>query len=696
MEITTEQRFSVKGLNYLATMLEDSEWVRDNEIDEDTKKCIETLKKTYIKKKKVSDFASRKVIYKTSNQAAGKLGYGRLYGSAGSLERLWRKMRGTLCKDLYYDVDIKNCQPTLLVQFAKMKYDYDLPETQKYCDNRDEYLAAVSDIKDEAKAEILKCIFNGSVKHDILLPMKAEIMAFAIHIANKGEFPDLFAISSQTNIFGSYLSLILQTVEKHVMISMKTAFEVKKYSVDILAYDGVMIRQAKGNKPTDEILESVQKTISDETHYDVKLAIKEMESFDLPDDDDDDDAIVETEVVPGVKLSEFMAMKEEFEKQFFFYNINFSIANFRESKNEITFMTKEQARDYFKATKYNFNPFGRGDPVPFFDIWFNRLDRRSIDYITYKETTDPLAFYQPVRFAYQKEGPINEDAREFFMDLINITSNGEEPLKQYLLSYLAHLIQKPFDLPGTALVLTGSQGTGKDTLFDFIGNKVLGEYNFADYSDNGQFFDHYDTKRAGKFLSKLQEADAKYCKPNASKLKGLITAKTLDYNPKGKPSFQLPNCLRQIFTTNKENPFQITDGERRYVMYSVSREKQGDHDYWTRLNRAFNAEGAGYTVGKLLMEYDISNFNPAVLPDNKYFNMLKEVTELSDETFLKSDDWNGQPCNISHLFNLYQTFCQNSNLEQRATNTYGLKNVMMKHVNNKRYVDYKDGQWFKI
>jgi len=697
MEIETEQRYSVRGLNYLSNMLCDSDWVRDNEIDEETRDCIESLKKTYIKKKKVSDFASRKVTYKNSKQPAGKLGYGRLYGSAGSLERMWRKFRGTLCKDLYYDVDVKNCQPTLLVQFAKMKYDYDLPETQKYCENRNEYLLAISDIKDEAKREILKCIFNGSVKHSILLPMKDEIIKFAIHISNIGEFPDLFAVASQNNIFGSYLSLLLQSIEKNVMLAMKTAFELKKYSVDILAYDGVMIRKNKDNKPTDEILASVQKAIFDETNYNVELAIKEMEYFEIPEDDDDSTA-VEIEVVPGVKLSEFMAMKEEFEKTYFFYNHNFNIAHFKENKNEITFMTKEQARDYFKATKFNFNPFGRGDPVPFFEIWFNRQDRRSIDYITYNETDDPKAFYMPVRFAYQKMAPINENAKGFFMDLINITCNYNEPLKVYLLSYLAHLVQKPFDLPGTALVLTGSQGTGKDTLFDFIGYKVLGDYNFADYTDNASFFDNYDTGRAGKFLAKLQEADRKYCVQHASTLKGMITGKTQKYNPKGKPKFELPNCLRMVFTTNRENPFALEAHERRYVMFAVSREKQGDHAYWTRLNDAFNAEGAGYTVGKLLMEYDITGFNPAVLPENDYMNLIQQASERSDETFLKSDSWDGKACNIGHLFNIYQIFCQNDGLKLEADNKYGLRNLLVKHFKDKRFVNYdaKTGLWSRL
>jgi hypothetical protein len=376
--------------------------------------------------------------------------------------------------------------------------------------------------------------------------------------------------------------------------------------------------------------------------------------------------------------------------------VNYSIAHFKEDRNEIIFMTKEQAKDYFKATKYNFNPFGRGDMIPFFDIWFKQQDRRSVDNITYEKTDNTADFYMPVKFAYQKVSTINDEAMGYFMDLIDITSNHNELLKTYLLSYLAHLVQKPFDLPGTALVITGAQGTGKDTLFDFIGSKVLGDHNWADYSDNGLFFDHYDTSRAGKFLCKLQEADGRYCKPNAPKLKGMITAKTIIYNPKCKPSFELPNCIRQIFTTNKENPFAFEHGERRYVVFSVSTEKKGNHEYWTALNKCFNSDGAGYTIGAMLSKYDISKFNPRELPPNDYVNMINEVLEKSDETFLKSDAWDGEPCNIGHLFSIYRTYCENENMSLEATNNYGMKNLLTKYVNQKRLIKYNKGIWAKI
>jgi hypothetical protein len=684
MNTITEQRYSIKGLNYLVEMMADDDWVRDNEVNGEHIKTLEALDKRYKCTKRVSTFGKQKITYKTPDTSAGKLGYGRHMGNYGSLERLHRPLRHTLCENLYHDIDVKNCQPTLLWQFAKMKYDYDLPEVIKYCENRDEYLATCGIVKDEAKIEILKSLFNGTVTHEILKPLKDEVLKFAIELAVRKEYADLLAVSKPDNPFGCYLALILQTEERSVMYAMKTALEKHKYSVDILAYDGVMVRKVAGNEPTDEILQDVIKIVKQKTKYDVELAIKPMKGFDLPADEPAD-----CEVMPGVKMAEFMEMKVDFEKAHFYHNPTDMIGCYDDKTSKLWFISKDHAKNYFYGTKYHFKISEGSDELQFFDKWFKRSDRRSISFISYKETDDPLTFYHPIRFAFQTPSKINEEARGFFMDLIDITCNHNEVLKTYLLSYLAHLVQKPFEIPGTALVLTGSQGTGKDTLMNFVGNKVLGETNFADYPDNDQFFDRHDLGRAGKTLVKLQEANRHFCVKNADKLKAMITSSTMLYNPKGKNAYELPNNMRLVFTTNKENPFEIDSTERRYVMFAVSSEKQGNHDFWTNLHRAFNAEGAGYTVGDMLMRYDISTFNPAILPANDYFNAIVTVEESVEERFLKSDVWNGEEANIQHIFNLYREYAQNAQLPHKQT-TISLSRALLKFVRDHKYISYRE------
>jgi hypothetical protein len=118
-----------------------------------------TVNTLWNNRKKGSIHCEQEVLYRLSKSNAGQLGYGRIYGSKGSLERMEKECRGVLFKEFYEDIDIVNCHPILLVQFAKNKYNKDLPEVERYNDNRDEYLSKLSDNRDEAKEFIIKILY---------------------------------------------------------------------------------------------------------------------------------------------------------------------------------------------------------------------------------------------------------------------------------------------------------------------------------------------------------------------------------------------------------------------------------------------------------------------------------------------------------------------------------------------------------
>ena len=149
VEVQTTQLFSRRAVGFL--------WSRRGQLDPGQ---VEILNALYSNKKKGSLQGEQTITYKLSSTAAGKLGYGRIYGSKGSLETLEKECRGTICKDLYHDVDIANCHPVLLAQLAKQQYDRDLPELDKYVDNRDAFLASISSNRDEAKTEVIRVLYG--------------------------------------------------------------------------------------------------------------------------------------------------------------------------------------------------------------------------------------------------------------------------------------------------------------------------------------------------------------------------------------------------------------------------------------------------------------------------------------------------------------------------------------------------------
>ena len=46
---------------------------------------------------------------------------------------------------------------------------------------------------------------------------------------------------------------------------------------------------------------------------------------------------------------------------------------------------------------------------------------------------------------------------------------------EYCLNYFAHLVQKPGEKPGTALILKGTQGMGENLMFEKLVEVLCGE-----------------------------------------------------------------------------------------------------------------------------------------------------------------------------------------------------------------------------
>jgi len=97
---------------------------------------VKLLKSLWDNKQKGTLKCKTPITYKFKAGREGELGYGRYYGSLGSLEQIERDIRATLCADLYWDIDIANCHPVLAVQLAKREFNMEMPMLQYYIANR--------------------------------------------------------------------------------------------------------------------------------------------------------------------------------------------------------------------------------------------------------------------------------------------------------------------------------------------------------------------------------------------------------------------------------------------------------------------------------------------------------------------------------------------------------------------------------
>lgn len=266
-DITTQQIFSRRQLGLL--------WARRESLDGGTVSILDSL---YKNRNKGDITGSVAVKYTLSKSRPGKLGYGRLYGSKGSFETLECDCRGTICDEFYHDIDVVNAHPTFLVQYANRTFannEFPMVEVQKYVDNRNSYLAQISENRDEAKIAIIKIMYGGKNEFPFLDAFKSEVVAFTDKLWDEVKHDKLRKhCMTIDNSKGSFLSFILQTEERRVMLSMRGFFKLNGWSPDVLSYDGVMIRKNPALVFGEQLLKDCAMAVYEDTKYKIVLTNK--------------------------------------------------------------------------------------------------------------------------------------------------------------------------------------------------------------------------------------------------------------------------------------------------------------------------------------------------------------------------------------------------------------------------------------
>jgi hypothetical protein len=421
--------------------------------------------------------------------------------------------------------------------------------------------------------------------------------------------------------------------------------------MDVLIYDGGLVRKLSGELefPT-SLLREAESVLLDKTGYKISLAVKKMShTFEF----EDRDQLLPSSLLINDEYAAKTFVKlvgERIRKVDGYIWVQDSEGIWSNSSDKLKELISEHSSSLiFKQAGAMgvkiFDYGGNEDKIP-----------KMMKQIPLHVPIGTL----PLQLAYSLVETDSEPETyiKMFLELVDIVVNHKPELKEYVLNWFAHTLQKPFENPEVALIVTGEKGYGKDTLFDFFGEFVLGERYFINYLDNEQFFDHYDVGRINKIMAKLEEADPTIClKPNnASKLKTTITAKTQNPNPKCKTAFQVKNYCRLVLTTNKGNPVDLSDKERRFVLLASSGERKGDFVYWDSIREQLFTPQGGKHVAEFLRQRDISNCQLRKLPENDYQNFVMESTISVEERFITS--WDGQHIKCHALFRLYRAFCK--------------------------------------
>lgn len=222
---------------------------------------------------------------------------GRLYAQNNlSLQNFKSEVRHALAKDIYYDIDMENAGPGLIMQYCK-KHDIECPKLEYYVNNREEILKKIIKFhkldRQEAKHLMIKLCYLGKYdefvdKLKYLSNFSEEMKKISKEVCRieKDIFNEVVKNKDKPNKKSTTLSITCQVLENKCLMAMYDFFKGQKINVGVLCFDGLMIEK---NKKIDdsvmELLKSCQKYVFDKIGYKIKLVIKPMDKeleFRLP------------------------------------------------------------------------------------------------------------------------------------------------------------------------------------------------------------------------------------------------------------------------------------------------------------------------------------------------------------------------------------------------------------------------------
>ena len=204
------------------------------------------------------------------------------------------------------------------------------------------------------------------------------------------------------------------------------------------------------------------------------------------------------------------------------------------------------------------------------------------------------------------------DLIKFFLS--KVICNGDDESYEYLIRYIAHSLQKPWEKPGVIIILKGGQGIGKGTLGRIL--QKIWSATYLQVNNITSVTGNFNASLERSFIVFMDEALFSGDRRSSDALKSLITEPFVLINEKHQPSRQIRSYHRFIAATNAEHFKQTDPDDRRDFTLRVSEIFKGKHSFWEDVHDEIDGEGVAAMAHDLL-KMDLSDFNVRLKPNTK-------------------------------------------------------------------------------
>lgn len=247
---------------------------------------------------------------------------------------------------------------------------------------------------------------------------------------------------------------------------------------------------------------------------------------------------------------------------------------------------------------------GSGKSVPLADAWMKSPDRRTYEglcFIPGKEA--PPSYYNLWKdFSVPKQIAVSQEAQNAFnLFISHVKENicSDDPLLfDWVVSFMAHLVQKPWEKPLVSLVLRGKKGVGKNAFVERIG-ELISEH-FLVVANHRYLTSNFNAHMEKLLMIVFDEAFWSGDKAAEGILKGLITGGFHTIERKGKESYQTPNYTRIVILGNEDWVVPASEDERRFCVLDVGEKRRKDTLFFRTMTQGMKNGGNTLLLNYLL------------------------------------------------------------------------------------------------
>ena len=335
----------------------------------------------------------------------------------------------------------------------------------------------------------------------------------------------------------------------------------------------------------------------------------------------------------------FNTMAKEFEKTHCKI-INKSIY-IKELSNTVIPMSKSKMEEAYEHMSVGSND--KGVPTIFIKKWMKGNDniRKFDDTDIYPNSAHcPAHIYnmwRPFKAELMTGGyKKNKKALNTILNHIRILCNNEEHVYDYLIKWIAQMIQYP-EVKTIIPTLISKQGAGKGSLIKLF-TKMMGDEKVLETTEPSRdVWGQFNGMMVNCFLVNLNELSKRETIESEGQIKGLVTDPTLSISSKFVNQYKIRSYHRFFITTNQEEGgIRTSNDDRRNLIIRASDELINNKEYFSTLHEYLEDEAVirtCYDYFKQIPKMD--TFGNLPIPQTEYQTQLKKLTLSPVELFLE-------------------------------------------------------------